>query len=58
VGQHAFPSAEHVAERLLTIPVHPWIGARDRERLIRLLSSQPTPAAKPIAPHPHVTPSR
>jgi perosamine synthetase len=58
VGQHAFPSAERVAERLLTIPVHPWIGARDRERLVRLLSSQPTPAAKPIAPHPHVTPSR
>ena len=58
VGQHAFPSAERVAERLLTIPVHPWLGPRDRERLVRLLSSQPARATKPITTHPHLTPSR
>lgn len=58
LGQHAFPSAERVAERLVTIPVHPWIGLRDRERLARLLSSQPVGGANPITSHAHLTPSR
>ena len=58
VGQCAFPSAERVAERLLTVPVHPWIGPRDRERLSRLLSTPPIHGAKPVTPHAHVTPSR
>jgi perosamine synthetase len=58
VGRHAFPAAERVAERLLTVPVHPWIGPRDRERLARLLSSQAVRGAKPIPSHAHVTPSR
>ena len=58
VGQCAFPSAERVAERLLTVPVHPWIGPRDRERLSRLLSTPPIHGTKPVTPHAHVTPSR
>jgi dTDP-4-amino-4,6-dideoxygalactose transaminase len=58
LGQHAFPCAERVAERLLTVPVHPWIGSRDRERLERLLSGRPVPGAKPVTPHAQPTPSR
>lgn len=58
LGQRTFPSAERVAERLLTVPVHPWIGEADRERLARLLSSQPVRGTKPMTPHAHVTPSR
>ena len=58
VGQCACPSAERVAERLLTVPVHPWIGPRDRERLSRLLSTPPIHGTKPVTPHAHVTPSR
>jgi len=58
LGQHAFPVAERVAERLLTVPVHPWIGQRDRERLERLLSSQSVRGAKPMTPHAQVTHSR
>jgi dTDP-4-amino-4,6-dideoxygalactose transaminase len=57
-GQGACPSAERVAERLLTVPVHPWIGPRDRERLARLLSMSPIHGTKPIASHVHPTPSR
>jgi dTDP-4-amino-4,6-dideoxygalactose transaminase len=57
-AHRACPSAERVAERLLTVPVHPWIGPRDRERLARLLSMSPIHGTKPIASHAHPTPSR
>jgi dTDP-4-amino-4,6-dideoxygalactose transaminase len=57
-GRHAFPSAERVAERLLTIPVHPWMSPRDRERVGQLLSNQLASGTNSITSHAHVTPSR
>jgi perosamine synthetase len=58
LGQQSFPSAERVAERLLTVPVHPWVSRRDRERVERLLSHQPVTGTKPMTPHAQATPSR
>ena len=58
LGRHAFPSAERVAERLLTVPVHPWISPRDRERVERLLSNQPVTGTTSMTPQARVTPSR
>jgi dTDP-4-amino-4,6-dideoxygalactose transaminase len=58
LGHYAFPSAERVAERLLTIPVHPWMGPRDRERVGELLSNQLATGTKAVTPHAHVTPLR
>lgn len=58
LGQYAFPSAEDVAERLLTVPVHPWMSSRDRDRVGQLLSNQLARGATSMTPHAHVTPSR
>ncbi len=58
LGRHAFSSAERVAERLLTVPVHPWISRRDRERVERLLSNQPVTGTTSMTPQARVTPSR
>lgn len=57
LGRQPFPAAERVAERLLTVPVHPWINSRDRERLEQVLVNQ-TMGSKPMTPHAHATPSR
>lgn len=58
LGRQAFPCAERVAERLLTVPVHPWMSSRDLERVGELLSNQLATGAKPMTPHVHMTPSR
>jgi perosamine synthetase len=58
LGRQSFPSAERVAERLLTVPVHPWLSPRDRERVEHLLSHQPATRSNPMTPQAHVTPSR
>ena len=58
LGHYAFPCAERVAERLLTVPVHPWMSPRDRERVGQLsrISSRPKPSR--WRPHAPVTPLR
>ena len=53
-----FRAAERVAERLLTVPVHPWMSPRDRERVGQLLSNPLATGTKPMTPHAHVTPLR
>jgi dTDP-4-amino-4,6-dideoxygalactose transaminase len=58
LGLQVFPNAERVAERLLTVPVHPWMTPRDRERVGQLLLNQLATGTKPVTPHAHVTPSR
>ena len=58
LGRYAFPCAERVAERLLTVPVHPWMSPRDRERVGQLLSNQLATGTKTMTPHAHVTPLR
>ena len=58
LGCDAFPCAERVAQHLLTVPVHPWMTPRDRERVGRLLSDQHATRTKPITPHAHMTASR
>jgi dTDP-4-amino-4,6-dideoxygalactose transaminase len=58
LGRQAFPYAERVAERLLTVPVHPWMSQRDREQVGRLLARQLATGTTPMTPHAHATPSR
>lgn len=36
-GDQGFPGARACAERLFTLPVHPWVRERDREEILRLL---------------------
>jgi len=36
-GEGGFPGAKACAERLFTLPVHPWVRQRDRDAILRLL---------------------
>jgi perosamine synthetase len=49
------PEAERAARQVLSLPVHPWLGHRDLDRIItavRGLLGEPSPPPRPAPSHP------